>query len=306
MIMGRGLVNRLLALAAAAAAVLGASAAQAEDGYKLWLRYAPLEGEQLARLKAFSPHVTAVLPVRKPRPTLDTAAAELRAGLDSLLGPTPHPWGGADIILACGDDPAGDDAFTVKAEGRNIRIAGASERSCLYGAFALLRELSLGRDPARINLDERPAMPLRMLDNWDDPNGYVLRGYSGRSIYDWWKLPEHLDQRLIDYARANASIGINGVVVNSVNASPLFLTDRYRPKLARVADAWRPYGIRLYICARFSAPKDVGGLPTADPLDPAVQAWWKARADALYAAIPDFGGFLVKANSEGEPGPQDY
>src|SRR5690606_5421040 len=122
----------------------------------------------------------------------------------------------------------------------------------------------------------------------------------------WWRLPEHLDQRMIDYARANASIGINGSVVNNVNASPLFLTPRYLPKLKRLADAWRPYGIRLYISARFSAPRDVGGLETADPLDPAVQAWWKAKADEIYAEIPDFGGFLVKANSEGQPGPQDY
>ena len=149
-------------------------------------------------------------------------------------------------------------------------------------------------------------MPLRLLNHWDNPDGTVERGYSGRSIFDWWRLPEHLDARLIDYARANASIGINGAVVNNVNASPLFLTDRYVPKLKRIADAWRPYGIRVYISARFSAPVEVGGLQTADPLNPAVQAWWKERADALYAAIPDFGGFLVKANSEGQPGPQDY
>ena len=307
MIMGRGLVNRLLAFVVALAALGLAVPAQAEDGYKLWLRYAPLQGEQLARLQAFNPRLAFIMHDRM-EPTQRVGAYELQVGLNSLLGVASRKVGAnpGDVVLTCDQPEMGDGSFTVKSQGHSIRIAGPGQLSCLYGVFALLRQLSLGADPNSIDLDEHPAMPLRMLDNWDDPNGYVLRGYSGRSIYDWWKLPEHLDQRLVDYARANASIGINGVVVNSVNASPLFLTDRYIPKLKRVADAWRPYGIRLYISVRFSAPKEIGGLPTADPLDPAVQAWWKARADALYAAIPDFGGFLVKANSEGEPGPQDY
>ena len=310
MIMGRGLVNRLLALLAALAALGLAPSARAEDGYDLWLRYAPLQGEAKAKLEAFEPtYIQVQSRARGDDATLRAAVGELLHGLSSLLG-HPPPEARAHVsttLLQCGNERGGGDgSFTVKSDGRRITIAGPGTRSCLYGAFALLRELSEGRDPATIDLSEHPAMPLRMLDHWDDPNGYVLRGYSGRSIFDWWKLPEHLDQRLIDYARADASIGIDGAVVNSVNASPLFLTDRYIPKLARVADAWRPYGIRLYISVRFSAPKEIGGLSTADPLDPAVQAWWKARADALYAAIPDFGGFLVKANSEGEPGPQDY
>ncbi|HEY7808360.1 MAG TPA: alpha-glucuronidase family glycosyl hydrolase [Croceibacterium sp.] len=296
-----------MALAAALAVAALPLTARAEDGYRLWLRYAPLEGKELARLESFNPRLASV--VRDGmEPSQRVAAGELQVGLNSLLGVTSRKVGQnpGDVVLACDQPRLGDGSFTIKAEHHAIRIAGPGQLSCLYGVFALLRELSLGADPNTIDLAEHPAMPLRMLDHWDDPNGYVLRGYSGRSIFDWWKLPEHLDQRLIDYARADASIGINGAVVNSVNASPLFLTDRYIPKLKRVADAWRPYGIRLYISVRFSAPKEIGGLPTADPLDPAVQAWWKARADALYAAIPDFGGFLVKANSEGEPGPQDY
>ena len=305
MIMGRGLVNRLLALLAALAAVPLPSAARAEDGYKLWLRYAPLEGQAKAKLDAFKPRV---LTTSTNSATLAVAAHELIAGLNSLDGDKRDPVGSnpSTITLDCRPGNGSDGSFEVKSLRHEIRISGADEIGCLYGAFALLRELSQGHDPAKINLAEHPAMPLRMLDHWDNPDGRVERGYSGRSIFDWWKLPEHLDQRLIDYARADASIGLNGAVVNNVNASPLFLTDRYIPKLKRVADAWRPFGIRLYISVRFSAPKEIGGLPTADPLDPAVQAWWKVRADALYAAIPDFGGFLVKANSEGEPGPQDY
>lgn len=314
MIMGRGLVNRLLALIAALAALALPCAAQAEDGYQLWLRYAPLEGEALARVRALRLVVQA-----DPEPTVALAGEELLRGLAKLRGEEgrpgvvitaarpARPLPPGSLSLDCHDaavPPGG--AFSIKPADGGLRISAGEPVGCLYGAYAVLRELSLGRDPATIDLAERPAMPLRMLDHWDNPDGSVERGYAGRSIFDWWTLPEHLDQRLIDYARANASIGIDGAVVNNVNASPLFLTDRYIPKLTRVADAWRPYGIRLYISVRFSAPHEIGGLPTADPLDPAVQAWWKARADALYGAIPDFGGFLVKANSEGQPGPQDY
>lgn len=307
MMVGRDLVNRCAALLALLLPLALAMPAQAEDGYALWLRYAPLDGEARARLEAFDPRVERQS-VRDRGPALAAARDELERGLTSLMGHAPRTGeGGRPIALDCGDAPdAGNGGFTVTSGSGVIRIAGPGPVSCLYGAFALLRELSLGRDPATIDLAERPAMPLRLLNHWDNPDGTVERGYAGRSIFDWWPLPEHLDRRLIDYARANASIGINGTVVNNVNASPLFLTDRYVPKLKRVADALRPYGIRLYISVRFSAPREIGGLGSADPLDPQVQAWWKERADALYAAIPDFGGFLVKANSEGQPGPQDY
>ena len=240
-------------------------------------------------------------------PVLRAAASELERGLVSLLGPLARSGARGSVDLDCGRETSGGDgSFSVRSDGGHIRIAGPGQLSCLYGAFAVLRELSLGADPRGISLDEKPTMPLRMLDHWDNPDGHVERGYAGDSIFDWWRLPERLDRRMSDYARANASLGINGVVVNNVNASPLFLTERYLPKLKRLADAWRPYGIRLYISARFSAPKDAGGLATADPLDPAVRAWWQAKADEIYAAIPDFGGFLVKANSEGQPGPQEY
>ena len=284
------------------------SPVRAEDGYDLWLRYAPLEGEALQRLQSFNPLVRSDVQSAQGSPMLSVATSELRVGLAKLTGGGP-PTGNESrglVTLRCGQSTAGDGRFTVTGSPREITISGPGETSCLYGAFALLRELSLGRDPAMIALSERPAMPLRMLNHWDNPDGHVERGYAGRSIFDWWRLPDRLDPRLIDYARANASLGINGAVVNNVNASPLYLTPRYLPKLKRIADAWRPYGIRLYIAARFSAPRDVGGLNTADPLDPAVRGWWKAKADAIYAAIPDFGGFLVKASSEGQPGPQDY
>ncbi len=310
---GRGLVNRCAALIASALLLANAGPARAEDGYALWLRYAPLEGQALERLRAFDPGYEQVIHDQSDIPTLDIATQELTQAIDGLLGEAGQrrTGDGGTILLDC-DHAAdgGDGSFQVASQRRDgkpvIAVTGQGRLSCLYGTHALIRELSLGRDPARIALSERPGMPLRLLNHWDNPDGHVERGYSGRSIFDWWRLPEHLDQRMIDYARANASIGINGAVVNNVNASPLFLTPRYLPKLKRLADAWRPYGIRLYISARFSAPRDVGGLETADPLDPRVQAWWQAKANEIYAEIPDFGGFLVKANSEGQPGPQDY
>jgi alpha-glucuronidase len=308
MMVGRGLVNRCAATIALLLALVLAGSARAEDGYALWLRYAPLEGEALQRLRDFDPQIRIDVYDQTDTPTLEAAVRELQVALPSLLArELTSPAGRGVIHLACGSHRTGGDAgFTVRSGARGIRVEGRNHLGCLHGTYALLRELSQGVDPRSINLNERPSMPLRLLNHWDNPGGHVERGYSGRSIFDWWRLPDHLDQRMIDYARANASIGINGTVVNNVNASALFLTDRYIPKLKRLADAWRPYGIRLYISARFSAPRDVGGLETADPLDPRVQAWWKERSDALYAAIPDFGGFLVKANSEGQPGPQDY
>ena len=299
-------------MSAAAFAALPFAPASAEDGYDLWLRYAPLEGEALERMQEFNPLIRSVS-LQDPDAIETTAALELARGLDSLVGRYPESANESDntIGLSCRDGSRGVTGhYAVKAVRRgsstSLTVSAAEPLGCLYGAFALLRELSRGSDPHTIDIASAPAMPLRMLNHWDNPDGHVERGYSGRSIFDWWRLPEHLDQRMIDYARANASIGINGVVVNNVNASPLFLTGRYLPKLTRLADAWRPYGIRLYISARFSAPREIGGLDTADPLDPRVQAWWHAKADEIYAAIPDFGGFLVKANSEGQPGPHDY
>ncbi|WP_301751820.1 alpha-glucuronidase [uncultured Erythrobacter sp.] len=288
----------------------------AEDGYDLWLRHAPLEGEALARLAALD---GAIYAPTAHDPTVAIAVSELRTGMDRLLGqPSAAPLVILDVrvpgqgprrafSLDCdGSAMRSHGAFRIAGTGDGIRITAAEPIGCLYAVYAVLRELGLGRDPAMLALDETPAMPLRMLNHWDNPDGHVERGYAGRSIFDWWHLPEKLDPRLIDYARANASVGINAVVVNNVNARAFMLEPRYIAKLKRLADAWRPYGIRVFLSARFSAPRDIGGLATADPLDPVVEGWWRDKADEIYASIPDFGGFLVKANSEGQPGPQDY
>jgi len=172
--------------------------------------------------------------------------------------------------------------------------------------FHLLRLLQTGQASAPLDLVEQPRLKLRVLDHWDNLDRTVERGYAGESIWDWHKLPDHLDPRYTDYARANASLGINGSVLNNVNSNALSLTPMYLEKAAAIASVLRPYGIRVYLSARFSAPIEIGGLKTADPLDPAVRRWWQDKADEVYRHIPDFGGFLVKANSEGQPGPQDY
>ena len=308
----RKLVNIVAASCLLAFATgLAAPAAKAEDGYDLWLRFAPLEGAPQARLLEWEASTHAVSDAHHP--TTRLAMEELLAGLRQLRGEfavsaTADDQGArAGFIFRCDDAGVGrGGAYSVRPDGSAIAIRAAEPIGCLYAAYAVLRELAQGVDPAMLDLSSSPAMPLRLLNHWDNPDGHVERGYAGRSIFDWWHLPERLDQRMIDYARANASIGINGTVVNNVNAAAFMLEPRYIAKLQRLADAWRPYGIRVYLSARFSAPRDIGGLDTADPLDPAVRQWWQDKADEIYAAIPDFGGFLVKANSEGQPGPQDY
>ena len=185
-------------------------------------------------------------------------------------------------------------------------IAANTDIGVLYGTFHFLRLLQTGQTISALNIVSAPAIHLRILDHWDNLNRTVERGYAGLSIWNWHTLPDYIDQRYIDYARANASIGINGTVLTNVNANALVLTKDYLVKVAALANVLRPYGIRVYLTARFSAPAETGGLKTADPLDPAVQHWWQEKVKEIYQYIPDFGGFLVKANSEGQPGPQNY
>jgi alpha-glucuronidase len=187
-----------------------------------------------------------------------------------------------------------------------IVIASEGETGVLYGTFHFLRLLQSERSIENCYISEKPATTHRLLNHWDNLDRTVERGYAGFSIWDWHKLPDYIDPRYHDYARANASIGINGTVVSNVNANALILTPQYLQKIKGLAEVFRPYGIKVYLTARFSAPIEIGGLETADPLNEEVRSWWKNKVDEIYSFIPDFGGFLVKANSEGQPGPQDY
>ena len=157
-----------------------------------------------------------------------------------------------------------------------------------------------------LSVTEQPAYDLRILNHWDNPDGTVERGYAGRSLWNWEELPGTLSPRYEAYARANASVGINGTVLNNVNASPQVLTTGSLEKVKALADVFRPYGIKVYLSVNFASPIRLGKLDTADPLDKEVIGWWKQKVKEIYAMIPDFGGFLVKANSEGQPGPCDF
>lgn len=310
---------RLLALILGLA-ILAAPAARAEDGYDLWLRYKPVEGGARA---AYAARAGAIAPVADT-PTLAVARAELERGLTGLIGaPASAAAGSRDgvILLDAGATPAisglglplkalGEEGYlirTVTVGGKATTVIAANrDIGVLYGVYRYLSLIQTGQSVDKLDIVSVPKVKLRMLNHWDNLDRHVERGYSGQSIFDWWRLPGHVDPRMVDYARANASLGINGTVLNNVNAKADSLTAPFIAKAAALADTFRPYGIKVYLSARFSAPMEIGGLKTADPLDPAVRAFWKAKADEIYKTIPDFGGFLVKANSEGQPGPQDY
>jgi alpha-glucuronidase len=315
------LVRRASTIAIFVLALACAGTARPEDGYDLWLRYPPLDAPSQARYRVAAQSIVAA----RDSATMQVAFAELQRGLRGLLGSEPalreEPTAGAIVLGTPRNAPAiaalklpldglGRDGYLL----RSVTIAGApaiviaanDDVGALYGAFHFLRLLQTQQPIERLDVRSSPRVRLRVLDHWDNLDRHVVRGYAGESIWDWWKLPDYVDPRYTDYARANASIGVNGAVLNNVDANAEILTQRYIAKVAAIASALRAYGIRVYLSARFSAPIEIGGLATADPLEPAVRAWWAAKADEIYRAIPDFGGFLVKANSEGQPGPQDY
>lgn len=317
----------------AVALVAASWTAQAEDGYRLWLRYDRIDDAALRQsyANALTEIAVAIDPSRPAflgRGSLGAARDELAAGLLGLLGKSIPTVSQATrdgaIILGTARDPKifplvgerdlraiGEQGYLVRrievAGGQHrILIVGNREIGALYGAFALLRHLQMHQPIAQLDLLSAPRIDRRLLDHWDDINGHIERGYAGFSLWHWFTLPEYHEPRYRDYARACASIGINGAVLNNVNADAELLSTRYLQKIAALAQEFRPYGVRVYLSIRWTAPRDLGGIKTADPLDPAVAAWWRDKAAEIYRLIPDFGGFLVKANSEGEPGPQDY
>jgi alpha-glucuronidase len=301
---------------------LAMPSAHAEDGYELWLRYKPVEAGFAGEYRSRSRELIA--PVRTP--TQRVALAELQRGLQGLLNQLPRAseriTGEGAIIVGTPASSAAiasliPDLSDLGREGYIIRssrigghaatlIAANEDTGALYGVFHFLRLLQTGRSLRDLDIREAPQVRLRVLNHWDNLDRSVERGYAGASIWDWHTLPDWRDPRYTDYARANASIGINGAVLNNVNSNALILTPMYLEKVKALADVFRPWGIRVYLSARFSAPREIGGLKTADPFDPEVRDWWEEKTAEIYRHVPDFGGFLVKANSEGQPGPQDY
>lgn len=295
-----------------------------EDGYRLWLRYALPAQEMVRAYRQQIKHVW----VPGASGTCRAIRDELALALPSLLGCPVHfveapAWDGTLVVGTPAMVPAleqwgiGPDLRAVGTEGyvlRTIRnrngtltiVAANTELGVLYGCFHFLRLLQTGQPIRHLHLAEQPRLKLRLMNHWDNLNGTIERGYAGRSLWRWGELPEKLDQRYVDYARACASLGINGAVIHNVNADPRILTTEYLRKVAALANVWRPYGVRMYLTANFAAPVRIGGLATADPFDQRVKDWWRGKAEEIYSLIPDFGGFLVKADSEGQPGPKTY
>jgi alpha-glucuronidase len=308
---------RLLSVLVAVAALHG------ETGYDAWLRYAPLEGAALDQLRQAAPAVVSVL---DQSPVASSARAELIRGLKGMLGRTLRAESAIPrenaILLGTVEEirraaprllpdiRLAPDAFWLKsaADGplRYIVITASNDRGLLYGAFALLRKIAMGETIAPLDLRETPYAPARWVNQWDRLDGTIERGYGGASIF--WE-NGHVRQdlsRVADYGRLLASLGINGCSINNVNADPRVLTPEFTPQIARIADALRPWGVRAAISVDFGSPQSIGGLDTFDPLDARVAGWWKARVDDLYRAIPDLGGIVLKADSEGRVGPSTY
>lgn len=294
-----------------------------ENGYDLWLRYpripAGAYNSQVQQLTA-----SFYLPVTSP--TLQAARDEVQIGSRGLTGkmakPASTPHALVPLLIAVyspemeklsGIPPAdttglGEEGYLIysNSAGTRLRITARTDKGVLYGTFHFLRLLQTRQSLENLRIRSQPRLRLRLLNHWDNLDRTVERGYAGFSIWNWHTLPSLIDQRYIDYARACASVGINGSVLTNVNANATILTPAYLLKVKALADVFRPFGIKVYLTARFSAPIESGGLKTADPLHEEVRQWWKNKAKEIYALIPDFGGFLVKANSEGQPGPQDY
>lgn len=240
-----------------------------------------------------------------------TAIDELSEGLQALTGRAPAQLSGAaedstmPAITLHLKTALPAETYGWKARGIGLELYAASGAALIHGVFRFLECLQLSKDALPAPQESSPPLELRLITQWDNLDGSIERGYAGRSIFNW-RNPAAAAPRVRAYARLLASLGLNGIVVNNVTAQAEFLAADRRPALAQVADSFRAYGLQLFLSANSGAPLLIGGLSSADPLDPGVRAWWRETVDALYAAIPDFGGFSVKADCEGVPGPHDY
>ncbi|MBN1414664.1 MAG: alpha-glucuronidase [Bacteroidales bacterium] len=306
-------------------ALLSFTAVSGEDGYRLWLRYEAISDTGISR--SYHSALQQIL-VTGNSGTIDAVREELERGLEGMLGKkalfVSQLISNGTLMIGTPESsaliaslPLKDQLQKTGQEGYVIKNCNVFNKACiviaanndiglLYGTFHFLRLLQTYHDIGTTDLISIPSTQIRLLNHWDNLDRTVERGYAGFSLWNWHLLPGYLSPRYKDYARVNASIGINGAVLTNVNANALVLTPQYLEKAAALAGIFRPYGIRIYLTARFNAPVEIGELPSADPLDPRVNEWWEKKITEIYSYIPDFGGFLVKANSEGQPGPQNY
>ncbi len=302
--------------------VWAGAAARGESGYGGWLRYARLGEEARAR----DARLPAVATVMGGGEIERTARGEIVRGVRGMLGRTLREETGlageAAIVLATREEarrmapwlalPEGwsGDGYWLKSTSvgghRVLLVAGASEAGVLYGAFALLRRMALGETVEGLDVMSSPRAGLRWVNQWDNLDGTIERGYAGRSIFfEGGHVAADLG-RVRDYARLLASVGVNGCAINNVNANPKLITAEMLPEAARVAEAMRPWGVRMAVSVDFGSPRTLGGLETFDPKDARVAEWWKQKVDELYRAVPDLAGLVVKADSEGRAGPSAY
>ncbi|WP_439474281.1 alpha-glucuronidase family glycosyl hydrolase [Algoriphagus formosus] len=298
---------------------------QAKDGYQLWLSYEKIEE---SKLRQEVDQLFSGIYFFTQNPTYDIIKEEFTRSAEGFLDQKANFLSTRDgdfkLLVGTRSELSQYLGLAQQAEIKNLGeegywrgpleingkkvyiITGNSPIGVLYGSFDFLKSIQIGEFDSNTENSDQPKVQLRMLNHWDNLDRTVERGYAGFSIWDWHKLPGYIDPRYIDYARANASLGINAVSLTNVNANAWILREDFIEKVKVLADLFRPYGIKVYLTARFSAPIEMGNLETADPLDSDVRAFWKERAQMIYQHIPDFGGFLVKANSEGQPGPHEY
>ena len=283
-----------------------------ESGYDAWLRYSALHDDSLcARYRSWA---TRIVATDLSSSVVESATEELRRGLGSMLGIEPAtttgtPSSGSVAIVLNKNGDAVDGEYAISTTGEAVTIETSTPSGALYGAFHLLRLVQMGEVDSQLPLSEKPTNKLRMVNHWDNGDGSIERGYAGRSIYyEDGSIKKDLS-RVTDYARILASVGINAVSINNVNAGvreARFITPERLPDVERIAALFRRYGIRTFVSIDYSSPISLGGMDTADPLDPGVAAFWKKQAEDIYKVIPDFGGFVVKADSENRPGPHTY
>src|SRR5688572_1388633 len=299
------------------------AAATAEDGHAAWLRYAPLEPAARARAASLVPDR---IVTRGDSPQILRARDELIRGIRGMVGREVRPelLGGGPRTMVIGTSAQlaqlrpfaiagalardGYAIETVRDGGAaaGTVIAGESDRAVLYGVFAYLRTVALGQLSADLRERSAPAAPVRWLNHWENVDGTIERGYGGRSIlWEGGRLRDDLSL-VNDYGRLLASLGINGLSINNVNANPAFLTLEFLPQISQVADVLRPWGVQVVLAVDFASPEKVGKLGTYDPLDPRVGEWWKNTIDNIYSRVPDLAGIVLKADSEGRVGPSAY
>lgn len=305
-------IRRLLLVISFCIAAIGQLAA--EDGSRLWLRFQPQEKSTLPPFTRLRGDASSVALKEFQHAWQEMSGSSLpENGSDrthTLLIGTLKNREVRKLIKSKELQEPGIEGYIIRTVEQGNRrttvVASAGEAGLLYGVYHLVRHIQTGHFSNKVEITEQPRYDLRILNHWDNLNGTVERGYAGYSIWQWDKLPGEISPLYREYARANASIGINATVLNNVNATPDILTKEYLEKVKLIADELRPFHIKVYLSINFSSPKELGGLENSDPLQPEVAQWWKNKADEIYRIIPDFGGFLVKANSEGLPGPQDY